>query len=67
MVQTTGPAPSFGFNDDDPTEFGLEANRGYDGPTRTEYDSLGSMEVSVDAYWGIHTARALQNLSLIHI
>jgi aspartate ammonia-lyase len=64
MVHTTGPAPSFGFNDDDPTEFGLEANRGYDGPTRTEHDSLGSMEVPVDAYWGIHTARALQNFPI---
>ncbi|MCU1423831.1 MAG: aspartate ammonia-lyase, partial [Microbacteriaceae bacterium] len=29
--------------------------------TRTETDSLGSMEIPADAYWGIHTARALEN------
>src|SRR5690606_11890569 len=26
--------------------------------TRTETDSLGSIEIPADAYWGIHTARA---------
>ncbi|MFF2634063.1 aspartate ammonia-lyase [Microbacterium sp. NPDC058021] len=29
--------------------------------TRTETDSLGSLEIPGDAYWGIHTARALEN------
>ncbi len=29
--------------------------------TRTETDSLGSLEIPADAYWGIHTARALEN------
>ncbi|TAJ49700.1 MAG: aspartate ammonia-lyase [Herbiconiux sp.] len=29
--------------------------------TRTETDSLGSVEIPRDAYWGIHTARALEN------
>ena len=29
--------------------------------TRTETDSLGSMEIPGHAYWGIHTARALEN------
>ena len=29
--------------------------------TRIETDSLGSMEIPADAYWGIHTARALEN------
>ncbi|WP_251858451.1 aspartate ammonia-lyase [Herbiconiux sp. L3-i23] len=29
--------------------------------TRTETDSLGSMTIPADAYWGIHTARALEN------
>ena len=29
--------------------------------TRTETDSLGSMQIPADAYWGIHTARALEN------
>ncbi|MDO9395678.1 MAG: aspartate ammonia-lyase [Herbiconiux sp.] len=31
------------------------------GPTRTETDSLGSMQIPRDALWGIHTARALEN------
>src|ERR671912_3024172 len=29
--------------------------------TRIEIDSLGSLEIPADAYWGIHTARALEN------
>ena len=33
-------------------------------PTRTETDSLGSMEIPADAYWGIHTARALENFPI---
>ena len=32
--------------------------------TRTETDSLGSLEIPVDAYWGIHTARALENFPI---
>ncbi|GAA1842953.1 aspartate ammonia-lyase [Microbacterium koreense] len=32
--------------------------------TRTETDSLGSLEIPVDAYWGIHTARALENFGI---
>jgi hypothetical protein len=31
------------------------------GGTRTERDSLGDFEVPADAYYGIHTARALEN------
>jgi aspartate ammonia-lyase len=31
------------------------------GPTRRETDSLGSLDVPADAYWGVHTARALSN------
>ena len=34
------------------------------GATRTETDSLGSREVPADAYWGIHTARALENFPI---
>ena len=29
--------------------------------TRTEVDFLGSMEVPADAYWGVQTARAIEN------
>jgi aspartate ammonia-lyase len=32
--------------------------------TRTEHDSLGEMEIPADAYWGIHTARALENFPI---
>lgn len=32
--------------------------------TRTETDSLGSMEIPIDAYWGIHTARADENFPI---
>ncbi|MBC7723555.1 MAG: aspartate ammonia-lyase [Burkholderiaceae bacterium] len=35
-----------------------------DVPTRTERDSLGTMEVPADVYWGIHTARALENFPI---
>ena len=35
-----------------------------DGPTRIESDSLGSMQVPASAYWGIHTARALDNFPI---
>jgi aspartate ammonia-lyase len=35
-----------------------------DGATRTETDSLGSLEVPAEAYWGIHTARALDNFPI---
>lgn len=34
------------------------------GPTRTESDSVGSMEIPVGAYWGIHTARARENFPI---
>jgi len=33
-------------------------------PTRTETDSLGSVEVPADAYWGVHTKRALDNFPI---
>ncbi|CAN5205792.1 aspartate ammonia-lyase [soil metagenome] len=32
--------------------------------TRTETDSLGSLEIPAEAYWGIHTARALENFPI---
>lgn len=33
-------------------------------PTRTETDSLGSLEVPAEAYWGVHTARAIENFPI---
>ncbi|WP_253259756.1 aspartate ammonia-lyase [Subtercola boreus] len=35
-----------------------------DSATRTETDSLGSVEIPFEAYWGIHTARALENFPI---
>lgn len=32
--------------------------------TRTETDSLGSLEIPETAYWGVHTARALENFKI---
>ncbi len=32
--------------------------------TREERDSLGSMRIPAEAYWGIHTARALENFPI---
>ncbi len=32
--------------------------------TRTERDSLGELEIPVDAYWGVHTARAVENFPI---
>ncbi|MGN6325469.1 aspartate ammonia-lyase [Pseudolysinimonas sp.] len=51
MVTTTGP--------DDASEL-LTG----DGPTRTETDSLGSMQIPAGVHWGIHTARALINFPI---
>ena len=33
-------------------------------PTRTEKDSLGALDVPADAYWGVHTARAIENFPI---
>ena len=32
--------------------------------TRLEHDLLGTLEVPAEAYWGIHTLRAMQNFSI---
>ena len=40
------------------------AHSPHTGATRTESDSLGSMEIPTSAYWGIHTARALDNFPI---
>ncbi|WP_193071309.1 aspartate ammonia-lyase [Brevibacterium sp. FME37] len=33
-------------------------------PTRTETDSIGSLEIPAAAYWGVHTARAGENFPI---
>ena len=32
--------------------------------TRVEHDLLGNLEVPADVYWGVHTARAIQNFPI---
>ena len=34
------------------------------GPTRTEHDLLGEKEIPADAYYGVQTARALENFRI---
>src|SRR5690554_2816433 len=34
------------------------------GPTRIDRDSLGERDIPADVYWGIHTARALENFPI---
>lgn len=41
-----------------------QGERRVDGPTRMERDSLGELPVPADAYWGIHTERALINFPI---
>jgi aspartate ammonia-lyase len=35
-----------------------------DGDVRKESDSIGSLDIPVEAYWGINTARALENFAI---
>jgi aspartate ammonia-lyase len=35
-----------------------------DGDVREEHDSIGSLGIPVEAYWGINTARALENFAI---
>ncbi|HEV7184108.1 MAG TPA: aspartate ammonia-lyase [Leifsonia sp.] len=36
----------------------------YGGPVRSESDSLGVRDIPADAYWGVHTSRALENFQI---
>ncbi|MBW3089022.1 aspartate ammonia-lyase [Bifidobacterium sp. 82T24] len=38
-----------------------------DTATRTEHDCIGTFEVPAKAYWGIHTARAMENFQVSNI
>ena len=65
MVHTTGPGPSIRTSSNGDSEY----RPGMDDADevlamRIEKDSLGEREVPVDAYWGIHTARALENFPI---
>ena len=65
VVHTTGPGPSLQQGPDGEARY-----RPAPGDTqastamRREKDSLGELDVPADAYWGIHTARALVNFPI---
>src|SRR5262249_37836021 len=40
------------------------AGRLTDGPTRIEHDLLGELAVPADAYYGVHTVRAVENFAI---
>lgn len=42
----------------------IHTQRARRGKVRVETDSLGSIEVPADAYWGVHTGRALENFAI---
>ncbi len=62
QAQQAADTPLHG--DENPERGSLPETPSLDGGTRLEVDSLGSMEVPADAYWGIHTARALENFPI---
>jgi len=67
MVHTTGPGPSMRPDDDGAPRYRPGMGDGVDEgpvPMRLERDSLGELEVPQAAYWGIHTARALENFPI---
>lgn len=74
-MTSLAPTPTGAINTIDtmqeisPDPMDRNSNQGIDpgdlaGSTRTESDSLGSMQIPADAYWGIHTARALENFAI---
>ena len=65
MVDTTGPGPTIDHDDTGAIIFypGLGDAPGSI-PMRIERDGLGEREVPADAYWGIHTSRALENFPI---
>ena len=67
MVNTTGPGPSFSPEPDGHSTYRPGMDEHVDPASiamRVEKDSLGEHEVPADAYWGIHTARALENFPI---
>jgi aspartate ammonia-lyase len=58
------PQPTGDQSTDDTYTDPTLAGSGAQPPTRTETDSLGSVEVPADAYWGVHTMRALENFPI---
>ncbi|WP_245257422.1 aspartate ammonia-lyase [Methylocapsa acidiphila] len=56
--------------EDAPVNLALVAGRSSERPrvaTRKEYDLLGEAEIPADAYWGVHTFRAVENFPITGI
>lgn len=66
MVETTGPGPSFNIQPGGQVTYrpGMDENTTEAPAMRVEKDSLGEHDVPLEAYWGIHTARALENFPI---
>ncbi len=69
MSDTTGPTSSEQFivGAEDHLTTGPDGARELltgSGPTRSETDSLGTLDIPADVYWGVHTARALVNFPI---
>ena len=65
MVHTTGPGPALQEGPDGEAQYRPAPGQSAEGVAmRSERDSLGELEVPADAYWGIHTARALVNFPI---
>jgi aspartate ammonia-lyase len=65
VVHTTGPGPSLQEGPDGEARYRLVPGQDAASvPLRREKDSLGELDVPADAYWGIHTARALVNFPI---
>ena len=65
MVDTTGPGPTIDVDEQGQRIIRLDVPvAGESRHTRTESDSLGEMSIPAEAYWGIHTARALENFPI---
>ncbi len=65
MVDTTGPGPTIDHDRSGRPIFqpGSDDSNQH-GQFRLESDSLGEMDIPADAYWGVHTARALENFPI---
>ncbi|MFC0681659.1 lyase family protein, partial [Lysobacter korlensis] len=64
-MATTPQASAQPHTESGPAVFPTRSSRRSAAPgTRIETDSLGSLEVPSDAYWGIHTARAMTNFPI---
>jgi len=60
-------APAYSPASDGPVTLALATTRSIElarVATRTEHDLLGEAEIPADAYWGVHTLRAIENFPI---